>query len=557
MSSHHLDDITTEISSLEITPTRPQQEGKLALLPTEILLKIVSETEVEQKTTEQSSVDSESAHLETPEKTDMCTNVLSAPDIKNLALASSSLFYRVRPSFYPADNCYAFRSALKHADIDAMKRCAEFGAAMDMHWVLEEECKCKGHLRHRYHRPIDVLLESVMKDTVPISKVIEALQWLLDNGYEAYEQKPQLKPSLLPLRPNDEERAEELDAELETLNMPEILIITLARGTGDRDRTEGLCKMIYMLINHGCLIPYVVNVYEVYRGRVEKDGINDPTELAMRSHCPPHFLGVLLYLFKRHDGHNQREADECPGSMERWVGWTLLDERSFPITRRIWMSRPSLNELAWNYFLDLLDPTRAWKERYYGEAADILEEKLKLLKEYNFIDDHETQALEGFLTALRSISSMAESLGGLNKARDGKTCWEMVCDPLRPVCHELGEDFGYPRRVHRFELNDYWNPWAVYYEMKLQEIDISDKPYPWNRSRFGRGLRKENDGMLVDDTFRMVEEGSFPAEFGFSYRRHRQWLEYNYDEFMAWITEEWSKYENWKIQNPTPWMRRT
>ncbi|UZP34333.1 hypothetical protein NXS19_002149 [Fusarium pseudograminearum] len=342
MSTHHQDNTTTEISSLEITPARPRQEGKLALLPSEILLKILNDTEITQKPVEQNP---RLLHpLKNPGTIDVCTNVLSAPDVKNLALASSSLFYRLSPSFYLAGNCYAFRSAVKHADVDAMKRCAEFGAAPDMHWELEGECECRGEQVHLSHRPIDVLLEQVKSCSIPISKSIEALHWLLDNGH-----------------------------------------------------------------------------------------VFTPMEVAMMSHCPPHFLEVLLELYKRHDAHGQRTADTCPESMSRWVGWNPFEQDVGLRMRQEWMHGSDLGKLARNLFLDLLDPARDWKEEYHGETADIFTEKINLMEKYDFIDSSEIVALRCILRSLLRITSMAvfaEGLdmfaGGLDKARHGKHCFEIM-----------------------------------------------------------------------------------------------------------------------------------
>ncbi|CEI65555.1 hypothetical protein FVEN_g8816 [Fusarium venenatum] len=557
MFNHHQDkNSTTQISSSEITPTQPRQEGKLALLPTEILLQILNETEVTEKTPPQSPTNSEFeeiqilaespthshfAELKTPEKVAVCMNILSARDMRNLALASSSFFYRVCPSFYLANNCYAFRSALEHTDLDAMKRCAKFGAAPDTHWDLEKECKCKGHKGHLVHLPIDCLLESVKNGSVPISKSIEALQWLLDNGYSAFEQTPHLKKNLeLPGGGLGLERQSEaeLSAQLKTLSMPEILILTLDKSTGDRDRTEGICEMIDMLLHHGYLIPYNLNVYETHRGS-DSDDIYTPMNAAMKPQCPPRFLGVLLELYKRHDGHNQRRGDDghnrtlngCPESMASWVGWSLVDEQSFHFVHRKWKHRPNLGALARNLFLAVLDTTQDWKEAYNGEIADIFEEKIKLLEKYNFIDDTETQALQGILEALQCIAAMAESLGGLDRARDGKKCWQLICDPLRLVFYDLVDDYDSPPRVHHFEFEYSWHPWIMFYEEEyLQQRDISAEqyPYPWIKKG---SLWKQKDGKVIDENFISMTRGL------------RWWYEFDYDAFLERISQKWIQSE--------------
>ncbi|KAM0496515.1 hypothetical protein ACHAP8_007414 [Fusarium lateritium] len=585
MSNHHQDkNSTTQISSSEITPTQPRQEGKLALLPTEVILQILNATEITEKTPQQSPTDSDFSEFETPdqspgqsptesefdrmltqspthsyfsrlktrEKVAVCTNILSARDMKNLALASSSLFHRVRPSFYLADNCYAFRSALEHSDLDAMERCVEFGAAPDTHWDLEKECECKGEKGHLVHRPIDCLLESVKNGSVPISKSIEALQWLLDNGYSAFEQPPHLEKNLeLPGRDLERQSEAELSARLNTLSMPEILIFTLHKSTytGDRDRTEGICQMIDMLLRHGCLIPYNLNVDEEFRGS-DEDEIYTPMNTAIKPQCPPRFLGVLLELYKRHDGHNQRRGEDsydptlggCPQSMDSWVGWSLVDEQTFHFVRRKWKHRPNLGTMARDLFLAVLDPTQAWKEAYNGEIADIFGEKIKLLEKYNFIDDTETQAFQGILEALRCIATMAESLGGLDRARDGKKCWQLICDPLRPVFYDLSTDYGSPPRVHRFEFEFYWNPWTVFYEeeyLQQQDISVEHPPYPWIKE--GRSFWKHESGKLIDENFMAMTFG-WERSWGLKNGRH-SWFDYDYDAFLERLSQEWTKWE--------------
>ncbi|KAF0636730.1 hypothetical protein FPSE5266_11431, partial [Fusarium pseudograminearum] len=542
MSTHHQDNTTTEISSLEITPARPRQEGKLALLPSEILLKILNDTEITQKPVEQNP---RLLHpLKNPGTIDVCTNVLSAPDVKNLALASSSLFHRLSPSFYLAGNYYAFRSAVKYADIAAMKRCAEFGAAPDMHWELEGECECRGEQVHLSHRPIDVLLEQVKSCSIPMGKSIEALHWLLDNGYDVYEQPVSLSYEKWPSIDVSQEQLEDARVKLKTVSMPEILMSALSVSAGDRDRTAGICQMIDMLLGHGCLIPYNFN-QRAHSYHSNPSHVFTPMEVAMMSHCPPHFLEVLLELYKRHDAHDQRTADTCPESMSRWVGWNPFEQDVGLRMRQEWMHGSDLGKLARNLFLDLLDPARDWKEEYYGETADIFTEKINLMEKYDFIDSSEIVALRCILRSLLRITSMAVFAGGLDKARHGKHCFEiMISESLILIAPTLlgpylsrWFDEG-PHRVHRFEFDRRWNPWADYYLMQLQDKDISDEHShaPWIRKG---DLTREADGTVRDRKFGpLVSLIPRPRP-----RTELRWTRYDYDEFIEMVSEAFDMYE--------------
>ncbi|CAG2005045.1 unnamed protein product [Fusarium graminearum] len=524
MSSHHLDNITSEISSLEITPTRPRQEGKLALLPTEILLKILNDTEIIQKPVEQNP---RLLHpLKNAGTIDVCTNVLTAPDVKNLALASSSLFHRLSPSFYLAGNYYAFRSAVKHADVDAMKRCAELGAAPDMHWELEEQVK---------------------SCSVPISKSIEALQWLLDNGYDTYEQRVSLVAERWPSSGVSQKEIQNARAKLKTVSMPDILMSALSVSAGDRDRTEGICQMISMLLGHGCLIPYNFNL-DALTAYSNPNHVFTPMDVAMMSHCPPHFLEEVLELYKSHDVHVQRTADTCPETMSRWVGWYLDDEVVVPILYQHWSHKSHLGHLAHNLFGGLLDPAKAWKEGYHGETADVFEEKINLMKKYDFIDSSETQALQCILESLRCIARMKESAGGLDKVRDGKKCWEMIFDSLRPVAPALlRQDHLEPQRIHRFDFDNWRDPWGMYYYMQLQDKDILDEQShaPWIRKG---DLIKRTDGTVIDRKFGPILNSIIDP---FS-STELHWVKYDYDGLMEMVAKEFNRYEKerqeWKAQ---------
>jgi hypothetical protein len=81
-----------------MTSWRPQQEGKLALLPVEVLLNITGEPGKDEQT-------------------------LSHKDFKNLELSCGVFFRELRQAYYCTDNFAVFHSALRCVDMEAIERC--------------------------------------------------------------------------------------------------------------------------------------------------------------------------------------------------------------------------------------------------------------------------------------------------------------------------------------------------------------------------------------------------------------------------------------------------
>ncbi|WKT38352.1 hypothetical protein QSH57_000170 [Fusarium oxysporum f. sp. vasinfectum] len=162
MSNQDIEDVVPS-SFVEMTPSRPQQQGMLALLPPEILLKITGEPGKDRGT-------------------------LPYRDLKGLTVSCSRLFHLFRPMYYFADGYAVFHSAVAHGDLEAIQRCVRFGAASHTMRELSSGCTCASELPHRKHRPFDSLLEHVAAGSVPINKCLDGLEWLLDEGFEANEQ---------------------------------------------------------------------------------------------------------------------------------------------------------------------------------------------------------------------------------------------------------------------------------------------------------------------------------------------------------------------------------
>ncbi|KAF4968193.1 hypothetical protein FSARC_4383 [Fusarium sarcochroum] len=497
-----LDSLSSSISTMEITLTRPQQYGKLALLPVELILQITGEPSSDKET-------------------------LPAKELKNLALSCANLFYLIRPMYYLAENCSIFQSALKQADVDQMERCALFGAAPDTNWNLTNGCCCGAEKPHKHHRPIDGLLECVSVGSVSLDKCIDALRWLLNKGYDAKEQGDQ-----------DWYRAND-DCE----HMP-MLLFNMLIPECSRDRIEGICQIIRILRSYGYHMPHDVSFDSFYRARhglstTDPNMIRKPMDVAMRSYCPPYLLELVLQEHRIRNLKIRVWSQDCPPEAESWVGSYLTGGPAF-YRPEIWAQSSSLGALLWNLYSDLLDSSTDWIEKYPGEAADILENKIKLLVKHRAIDIFEEGALRKILGVLKDINMMAQSLGGLDEERDGKLCWRMLCESLRPLVdhhrlaahtqHEL--DTERPRRLHRFVIEMLWNPWKVWHQAQLQKPQARvEMTRHWIDDR----LFQKGDGTWTDLIWVKAEYYSVDP----AYVEHHlpRWEGMSYDEFLAAVEE--------------------
>ncbi|RTE72479.1 hypothetical protein BHE90_013102 [Fusarium euwallaceae] len=146
----------------------------------------------------------------------------------------------------------------------------------------------------------------------------------------------------------------------------------------------------------------------------------------------------------------------------------FVDESDFDpapiILTQVW-------ELVAELYNDLFDPQR-WKPLYIGEVGDIWVEKVRLLHEYEGIDDVEARLLIAILSALRKIEARAQASEGLDFERDAKTCWHELCMAFEPFFDDdqlLNSQFRHREdRMHRFCLWLSWDPRKLWAE-SLQE----------------------------------------------------------------------------------------
>ncbi|KAK2699545.1 hypothetical protein QWA68_001985 [Fusarium oxysporum] len=500
MSNHHIGGLTLS-SSEQMTSSRPQQEGKLALLPVEVLLNITGE----------------------PGK-DKQAQILSHKDFKSLALSCGVFFRELRQAYYCADNFAAFHSALRCADVEAMERCYQL-ANPPLHLERKISCHCPADKPHKHHRPIDDVLECLAIGSVPIDRCIKATRWLLSKGCEANEQKDQVW--YLKNR--------------HCGHMPELLIDVLGNAS-DKVRVEGICEIISMLYSHGYSLPYNMNLHKYHITRNDQKSkpglIRKPMDVALRSYCPISFLELLLQEYQSHGVNLTTFYNSCPPQIESWVGNCLFT--------RYWLQSTNLGNLLWGLFLDIADPSTVWKEAYQGEAADILESKIQVLAEYGAVDSNEVIALQSIVAALRDNPFNFELI---DEGHDGKDYWEKLCNTLRPFSNDenllrnhllLGMNFRTElnRRLHSFIFEAEWNPWTVWHDYKMQcPKHRANLSHPW-MTRCAWRLFQRSNGKWYDPEWVTCAEGSSPCQL------HRgrplpQWYQVNYGEFVAAVERPW------------------
>ncbi|KAI1012664.1 hypothetical protein LB504_008461 [Fusarium proliferatum] len=396
MSDLHTEMPLPSSSSNEKTFSRPRQEGKLALLPVEVLLNITGEPGKDKQN-------------------------LSHKDFKSLALSSGVFFRELRQAYYYADNFAVFHSALRCADMETIERCYQL-TKPPLHLEWKVSCKCPSDKAHKHHRPIDDVLECIAIGSVSIDRCIETIRWLLSKGYEANEQKDQSW--------YQNQNNQHCD------QMPELIIEILGK-TSDKARVEGICEIITMLHGHGYSLPYHMNLDRFGKRFFDQKGkpglIRKPMDVALRSYCPTSFLELILQGY-RHRGVDAVVVNHgCPPEITTWVGIWPSHVWDLPL----WRQSTNFGNVLWGLFLDIADPLTGWKESYQGEAADMFETKVQLLIDYQFVQLEELQVMRGLVTALRQ-NPLDFKL--IDEDHDGKEYWEKLCATLSPLSIQPSED---------------------------------------------------------------------------------------------------------------------
>ncbi|KAF5611919.1 uncharacterized protein FSUBG_1946 [Fusarium subglutinans] len=490
MSSDKNPDQDPESLSSDTETSQESQPVTLDLLPTEVLLQISGEPGKDQDT-------------------------ISAEEFKSLCLLSPPLSQVYLKSYYLGDNCSAFRQAVRSANIRAMDRCAQFGAVADTRWELPESdgCQCISERQHTHHRPIDELLECLYLGETPIDQCVDALEWLLERKFDMREQQDQ--PWYIANDYCD--------------HVPEFLVTILSKSP-DRVRTEGICQMIKMLHSHGYSLPLHMN-FASFMDRCqswEDHGtvrfITGPLDVALRSHCPPDLLELVLRDYvRRLVGFEVIYEEPSQPLMQRWAGKYRFDE---PFDLQFgggvvetadvsWWQLTNLLYTTWGLFLDLMDSSTAWAEEYPGEAADVFEKKIEILIEYQVLNQDEEGMLRGIVQAMRSMTTPTKvSSNGVVSDSDSQRCWDALYSaiiPFRPIEDYWILDswdlidplirYGFPISCHRFHVDPEYNVYKMYHDYQMQ----NDQSRPTlNRPWGTEGVSKREDGKWVDREWRRV-----------------------------------------------------
>ncbi|PNP58238.1 hypothetical protein FNYG_15156 [Fusarium nygamai] len=490
MSDQNFENIVAS-PSMEMNPSRPQQQGRLLLLPTEILLQITGEPGRDGGT-------------------------IPYKDLKRLALSCSRLFHLIRPMYYFADDYAVFHSAVVHRDLDVIQRCIQFRAAPRTVTQLPHGCTCPSELPHERHSLIDSLLECFVSGYFPIDKSLDALQWILDEDTKGY-------------NPTDQPWHKDhcLD---DYHHIPELLVTFLGQNS-DRAQTKEIIEMIEALRSYGFSLPYQVNEQAHRRLYLHEREVKrlayTPFDVALRPHCPSNFLGIVLEEYKRRGLSIKAACSTRSYQVGSWGGfsWSRADGW--------WRLRTNIGNVAWGLFLGIMDASMIWKESYLGEVTHGFQEKIQLLVDYEAVDSDELLALQCLLEALEGITSDAQRLGGFDEERDGKACWLRLCEAVsRSACHlDLSRDTEFP--LHRFTLEKWWNPWSLWYNYELQKPKFrAIMSFSWMQED-GWVLKQNEKGMWYDrmwDDFQNPEIGLLILP---------EWQPANFEEYVALVEKEY------------------
>ncbi|KAF4949404.1 hypothetical protein FGADI_8917 [Fusarium gaditjirri] len=482
-SDHEINQIANSLSSTTMTSQKPQKL-KLEHLPAELLFQISDELAKDPSS-------------------------LSAHDCIELSVYSHALSCIYVHFYYLSDNYCAFRAAVRNADVEAMDRCAKYGGAHDTTWELpkydglEKGCQCIAERPHTQHRPIDELLESVYLGETPIGKCVEALEWLLERTFDMTEQKDQPWYAA-----NDY-----------CDHIPEFLLTILSKSP-DRVRTEGICQMIKILHSHGYSLPFHMN-FDSFMSRSWGDlglvySIMGPLDVALRSHCPPYILELVLRDYMRRLVGFEVTYHEGPSLMQRWAGQhrfaepiNLFGRRMVETANTPWWKFTNVLSTIWGLFLDLMDSSTSWAEEYRGEAADIFEMKIEILIKYQVLNQQEEAMLRGIVTAMRSMTFPTKAISiGVVDDLDSQRCWEALYSVIIPYEgieeHWILDDWdlidphisiGFPHECHRFNIDPDYNVYKMYHDYQMQNDQIrSTLNRPWD----SEGVAKKDDGKWVD-----------------------------------------------------------
>ncbi|KAL5617602.1 hypothetical protein FOBRF1_006350 [Fusarium oxysporum] len=381
---------------------------------------------------------------------------LSAREFKGLCLLSPSLSKLYLPLHYFSNNHSAFRDAIRDADVKVLERCVQLGAAPaapDLSCMKWELPESDG---------CQCLSERPHTHHRPIDELLESV-------YLGKAPIDKCVDTLKWLLERECDMKEQGDQPCD--HAPEFLITILSKSP-DRTCTEGICQMINLLQSYSYSLPFTMNMDTYWQGEI-RDSL---------------FPGLIR---KPMEG-------AAHGVNQPWWKFT------------------NLLDTIWGLFLDLTDRSTSWAEQYRGKAADILEQKLGILIEYNVLNRVERKMLRRIVEAMRSLTTPIKARStAVVQDREAQCCWETLYSALIPFtsisgvyvwdnwCPANGDAAtrGQHHRYHCFNINREWDVCNMYHNYELQNDQIRPTiDLPWG----SKGVAKTDDGRWQDREWRRM-----------------------------------------------------
>jgi hypothetical protein len=263
----------------------------------------------------------------------------------------------------------------------------------------------------------------------------------------------------------------------------------------------------------------------------EKYFVCSPLDLAFKSHIPPRLLELMLKEYASRGIRLRDSYNQCPEGLEKTARGQGRNDCS-------WDHKGLINGLVGDLHAALHSPSLThWKESQHGEVAGDFRQKLNIMIKYEMIDEEEEAVLRSILAALDTITAEISAAGGVCAAHF-KSSWIKLCEAIRPFCsddYDLMYDASVrfrpavPRRVHKFIIGTWWNPWYEYFVR-------SDA---WRRLK----LTKE---ALGDDEFSSRAQRCWECHYDyewefvnryFTLQNMPEWYEVDYDEWRQLLLE--------------------
>ncbi|KAF4966797.1 hypothetical protein FSARC_5560 [Fusarium sarcochroum] len=413
------------MSALKDTEDR---QGFLLRLPTEILLMIIKDESLEYD------------------------------DIRDIGLVSVRLYGITRKIFYHGRKLLVFRAALEGGCVEIMTKCSDYDAApkniawwwhpYEKQYYLLDGNKDRG----RFHRPVDFLLKGYRERKFSANRCIEALKWLIDNGYRTHQYVG--------------------NVDTKRFWIPFVLGEMLSAVATDKELHQGVCSIIHFLYSKDFTLgtwtgPKVYKsrpkaLYTIYTPFSNVSG--DTMEVLMQSACPPSILELYLKQLDNRGVH-------LKSRLQKPVDW--WDIGTSPTFTKV-------EEILEILFDDLFDPW-TWKAEYPSEVGDILDAKIDLLTRYQGICDDERKVLNDIVAALRRIEAKHEERG-LTFKRDGVWCWYELCMSVSDIMSKKTLSLR-DRTAQYDELEEEEEPLPLH-EFRTEE----ERWYPPEKIAHARGL---------------------------------------------------------------------